>query len=141
MSDDPIIVLIVVGATLDAERFDRPLGYRLREAILGWRDEQQADIAVDPVVCTDLWYLNDESLHRLPVVAIGDPEVNAATAYLASRLPTAFVIDDTLRVHLDPDFVEPRACLWGASPTATVSAVDLFTERYLEELVLSAVGG
>ena len=138
-------LLIVVGSSLRAELSDRMLGYRLRERILSWQDEMSCDPPLLPVVCTDLWYLNADELRDRPVLTIGDPETNAATAYLAGKLPTAFIIDETLRVQLDLDYVDLRACIWGINPTTTVSAVDLFLERYLDGYLRSAhdlpVGG
>lgn len=133
------VLLIVVGADLRAEMTDRPLGYRLREQMLRWYDQYRDDVdsPLDPVLCTDLWYLNDRSLTSRPVVAIGDPEINAASAYLANYLPTAFVIEQTLRVQLDPTFGQSGVCLWGVSPSATVSAIDAFVERYLDDFLRS----
>ncbi len=143
--DPDAILLIVVGSCLRAELSDRMLGYRLRERILGWQDEIPCDPPLLPVVCTDLWYLNADELRDRPILTIGDPETNAATAYLAGKLPTAFIIDETLRVQLDPDFVDLRGCIWGINPTTTISAVDLFLERYLDGYLRSAhdlpVGG
>ncbi len=126
------LLLLVVGAGLRAEHHDRPLAYRLRERILAWQDEFLDTRPLVPLLCTDVWYLNDETLRRRPVICLGDPESNAATAFHARRLPTAFVIDETLRVQLDPEYIEQAACLWGVNPSATVAAVDLFAERYLD---------
>jgi len=138
------LLLIVVGASLESEQTLRPLGYRLREQVLRWQDERRPQTIDDlprlhPVVCTDLWYLNDDGLREKPVIAVGDPSTNAATAALATRLPTAFVIEHTLRVHLDPEFIDLQACLWGVNPSATASAVDLFVERYLDDFLREAV--
>lgn len=131
------MLLIVVGAHLQAERSDRPLAYRLRERILRWQDEHGSEIGapIEPIVCTDVWYLNNDDLLRAPAIALGRPGVNAATAYLASRLPLAFVIDDTLQVQLDQEFIDRRACLWGVDAQSSVSAVDLFCERYLKDFL------
>ncbi len=101
--DPDTVLLIVVGSCLRAELSDRMLCYWLRERILSWQDEMTCDPPLLPVVCTDLWYLNADELRDRPVLTIGDPETNAATAYLAGKLPTAFIIDETLRVQLDPD--------------------------------------
>jgi len=96
------------------------------------------DAPLEALVCTDLWYLNDSTLLAQPTIAIGRAEVNAGTAFLASRIPTALVIDDTLRIHVDPSFVELRACLWGVDPDATADAMELFADRHLEPFVRSA---
>lgn len=141
MSDETMI-LILVGSDLQAERIDRPLGYRLRETMLRWIDEislsELVGDARQPELCTDVWYLNNTELHRCPAVSIGTPEVNAATAYLANRLPIAFTIDHTLQVQLDPELVDLRACIWGESAPATGRGVDLFIERYLDAFLRSA---
>jgi len=144
--DPALLILIVVGAHLRAEVADRPLGYRLRERILKWQDEQdetgetdQSTPRLQPIVCTDLWYLNAAELAGRPAIAIGDPAVNAASAYFSSRLPSAFIIEGTLRVHLDSEFIERQAALWGVTQAATASAVDLFAERYLDEFMRAAV--
>lgn len=132
-----------------AEMRDRPLAYRLRERMLSWLDARdcaehgQAGIEdgtprIEPVVCSDLWYLNAKELEERPAIAIGEPSTNAATAVISSRLPTAFVIERSLRVHLDPEFIDLRAALWGANPSATAAAIDLFAERYMDEFLGAA---
>src|SRR5262245_43553297 len=91
------LLLIVVGAHLRAEFTDRPLAYRLREAVLRWQDQSLGEDdapPLRPVVCSDVWYLNAAELAARPVISIGDPQVNAASAMLATRMPTAFVIEN-----------------------------------------------
>jgi hypothetical protein len=142
------LILVVVGAHLQAEAIDRPLGYRLRQEILRWcderakrdQDEQAVMSRLQPIVCTDVWYLNDDSLRSRPTICIGPPGVNAASAYLANRLPTAFLIENTLRVHLDTEFIDQRACIWGVDQAATSAGVDLFVSRYLNEFMEEASG-
>lgn len=133
------LLLIVAGAHLQAEVTDRPLAYRLREQVLRWIETadpaaagQASPPGLEPVVCSDLWYLNNEELLERPAISIGGPGVNAATAFLAGRLPRAFVLDETFQVLLDPEFCARWACMWGVDHAATVSAVDLFAERYLD---------
>ncbi|MEM7229208.1 MAG: hypothetical protein AAF432_10380 [Planctomycetota bacterium] len=129
-------LLIVVGASLTCEMEDRPLGYRLREAILRWQDDH-LEAGIDdgsrrtPAVLTDLWYLNTTDLMMEPALCVGEPSSNAATAFHASKLPTAFVMEEVMRVQLDPEYIDTTACIWGVNHAATVSAVDLFIERYL----------
>jgi hypothetical protein len=140
-SDSDHVLLIVVGAHPDAERSHRPLAYRLRERILRWIDDELGDEANDarmPLVLTDLWYLNARELQPAPIISIGGAEVNAATAFLATRLPTAFIIDGAFRVQLDPEFVESRSCIWGSTAGATASGIDLFVERYLDDFLRAA---
>jgi hypothetical protein len=125
---------IVVGAHLDAEVHDRPLAARLRNRIITWQRDghDECDDPLEPIVLTDLWYLNQQPLRLRPTIAIGPPEVNAATAYLAGKVATAFVAEDQFRIQLDPELIDERTCLWGSTPAATSRAVDLFAERYLE---------
>lgn len=138
------LLLIVVGAHLRAEMQDRPLAYHLRDRIAQWQRDHEGDEAgeahpLTPMVCTDVWYLNNQELLQRPAIALGEPGVNAATAYLSNRLPTALVVDHTLRVHLDPEFVNVQACLWGVDSAATATAIDMFIERYLDEFMGEAM--
>jgi hypothetical protein len=136
------LILVVVGSSIAAELSDRPAAHRLRDALA--RDVQAGQppgsCSLQPVVCTDLWYLNDPGLHEQPVIAIGEPARNAATAMLCARLPTAMVIEGSFRIHLDPEFVEerPAAAVWGATSTATSAAIDAFVERYLPAFLTAA---
>ena len=142
--DPQQMLLVVVGSHLKAEINDRPLAYRLREAILRWQDQHHdADDGppLRPVVCSDVWYLNTPDLQDRPTVSIGDPQVNAASAMLSTHVPTAFVIENTLRVHVDQEFLDLRTCMWGANHSATASAIDLFVERYLNDFLRAAQAG
>jgi hypothetical protein len=120
-------LLLVVGAHLEAELTDRALAYRLRETIL----ETPCERRLLPIVCTDLWYLNNQPLRLRPTIALGRPEINAVTAYLASRVPTALVIEDAYRIQLDPELIDLKACVWGAEARDTAAALGCFIERYL----------
>lgn len=144
------LLLIVVGAHLRAEIADRPLAYRLRERILrrleesrpgkpGFAGEQGRRIEPEVVVCSDIWYLNNEDLRSQPTISIGGPGVNALGAYLADRLETAFVVEDVLAVQVDLDFVDPVASCWGTTPGSTAGAVDAFCERYLDGFLEDAL--
>lgn len=133
------LILIVVGAHLNAEVIDRPLAYRLRDLIDEWRHAHDVlDEPLHPMVCTDLWYLNHTDLLVQPSIAIGDPEFNATTAFLANRIPTALVIEQAIRIHLDPELIELRACAWGVDPSQTTAAVDTLCERYLDGFLRAA---
>lgn len=121
-------VVIVVGAPPRAEQSDRPTAYALSDRIVR---AVPAAVRPRPLVCTDLWWLNDPSLRDRPTISIGAPEVNALTAYLADKLPTAFAIDDVLMVQLDPAFGDNLAACWGVNHRQTAAAVDVFAERYL----------
>ena len=118
-------VLVVVGAGLAAEEHDRPTAYRLCERM------RSADGRVAPLVCTDLWWLNDASLRERPTISIGGPEVNALTAYLADKLPSAYAIDGVLMVQFDVEFGDSIAACWGTDHSRSAAAVDVFGEKYL----------
>ena len=136
--DPQHLLLIVVGAHLRAEMADRPLGYRLRDKVVQWQEAEAEATSLIAMVCTDLWYLNAEQLMLRPTISVGPPEQNAVSAYFANRLPTALVIDDSLQVQLDPEFVTLQACVWGVDGRATTAAVDLFEQRYLDPFLRSA---
>ncbi len=93
------------------------------------------------IVCSDLWYLNNQELRKRPTVSIGGPEVNALSAYLGGRVPSAFAVDGVLVVQMDLDLAERVACCWGAGPEATEEAVLAFASRYLDRFMEAAVGG
>jgi len=134
------LLLIVVGAHLEAELTDRPLGYRVQDDVVRWQRKNPEALPLAPMVCTDLWYLNASELMLRPTISVGRPEHNAVSAYFANRLPTALVIDRSLQVQLDPEFVTLQACVWGVDGPATSSGVDLFVQRYLEPFLRSAHG-
>ncbi len=137
-ADPRHLLMIVVGAHLEAELADRPLGYRLQNDVVRWQQETPEADPLAPVLCTDLWYLNARDLMLRPTISVGRPEHNAVSAYFANRLPPALVIDGSLQVQLDPEFVTLQACVWGVDEPATRSGVDLFVERYLESFLRSA---
>ena len=148
MRENPInpetdeLILIVTGAHLRSEVGDRPLAYRLRAHMIDWLDEhigQGHEGAI--VVCSDLWYLNDDRLRRMATVSIGGPGVNALSAYLGDKIPAAFTIEDVLMVQVDLDFDDLSVCCWGMNHSATVSAVDAFTERYFDDFMAAATRG
>lgn len=132
--DDPTLterlVLIVVGAHLRAEIEDRPTAYRLAATI-----DARAPLATRAVVCTDLWYLNDDRLRVKPTISVGGPDVNALSAFLANKVPSAFAIDGVLVVQHDVELLDLVACCWGVSPESTGAAVDAFCDRYLDRFL------
>lgn len=127
-TDPATVIPIVVGSSLRAERDDRPLAYQLAERISG----QARGLGLEPVVCTDLWYLNDAVLVERAAVSVGAPETNALTAHLASRVPSAFVIDGVLMVQFDVAAGRGHACCWGVNAEATAGATGAFLDRYAE---------
>jgi hypothetical protein len=91
------------------------------------------------VVCSDVWYLNNDPLRARPTVSIGGPGVNALSAYLADKLPSAFSVENVMLVQADLDFVEVVAVCWGMEPGATAGAVEAFAERYLDGFMEAAI--
>lgn len=107
--------------------------------MLDWRDEHSPEAPLfDALVCSDVWYLNNEELQTLPVLSIGGPGVNALTANLGDKIPSAFVIEDELIVQVDLDFHDLSVVMWGMDHGATVRAVDAFFERYLDAYLTAA---
>ncbi|MFT5423337.1 MAG: hypothetical protein ACI89L_001114 [Phycisphaerales bacterium] len=122
------VIPIVVGSSLRAEREDRPLAYQLADRLAG----PAVAMGLEPVVCTDVWYLNDATLAERAAVSLGGPDVNALTAHLASRVPSAYVIDGVLMVQFDVEARRGHACCWGVNAEATAQAVIAFMDRHAE---------
>jgi hypothetical protein len=119
-------VFIVTGASLRAETMDRPLGYRLKDAV----DMRLID--VDDwhcIVISDVWYLNNEGFSDNPTISIGGPGVNGLSAYLYERLPTALGIDNVLLIQMDLSFKDRRCAVWGMDHEMTVEAVETFLDK------------
>ncbi len=130
-------LLIVVGATLRAEIADRPLAYGLHDRVRAWVTRHEASLRspVEPVVCSDLWYLNHGDLQARPTVCIGGPGVNALSRYLATQLPEEVkpgAAEPKVLIQVDPDFTDLRVCIWGSDHALTAKGVSLFVERYLD---------
>lgn len=135
------LLLIVVGAHLRAEVADRPLAYRLRNRIEAWFEKHALDtnVRLTPVVCSDIWYVNQQSLQKRPTVSIGGPGVNALSAYYANKLSSALVHDNQMVIQLDPEYVDLRVCVWGMDHEMTVHALDMFDAKYLDGYLRAAV--
>ena len=133
--DAASLLLIVVGAHLRAEMADRPLAYRLQEQIQSWLGDHRDELGVEirPVVCSDIWYVNQPQLQRRPTISLGGPGVNALSAYYAQKLTAALVSDDQLMVQLDPEFVDLRVSAWGVNHEMTVRVLQLFVDKYLDD--------
>jgi len=135
--DTDISLLITVGAHLKAELNDRPTAYRLLESVQDQLQRQTGgtDWPVHPIVCTDVWYLNNNELHSRPVISVGGPGVNAVSAYLYQKLPTALAVEEQLVIQLDVDFADLRCAIWGTDAGHSNSAVELFEKKYLAEYI------
>lgn len=122
-------VVIVVGLTVRAEEADRPLAYRLA---LETAKRLGEDTRWRVLVVTDVLYLNDPQLSKLPVICIGGPGVNNLSAKLFRQLPAVLTVDNVLVIQMDLESDDRRACLWGMNHDQTVEALDLFMKRYLD---------
>ena len=128
-------IAVVVGAHPRAEITDRPwanLLVRRMRTILADRGFSMESGGPIPLVVTDVWFLNDDVLRRQPTVAIGDPAVNAASAFFANRLPCAYAIENACQLLLDPELLEPRACLWGIDDESLKLAMTRFETKWIE---------
>ena len=142
--DDPQmanLLLIVVGAHLRAEVADRPLAYNLRRSVVQWLKTRHANLNIlaAPIVCSDLWYVNQQSLQKHPTISVGGPGVNALSAYYSQKLTPVLVRDNQVAIQLDPEYIDLRVCLWGMNHQLTVEALRLFTDKYLEEYLRAVV--
>lgn len=126
------LLCVVVGGHLRSECEDRPLAEWLVETIRRRLQAMGETRGVLPMAMTDMWYLNDRLLMRQPSIVVGEPGVNAASAHHAVRLPQMLVLEDALRIHLDPEYPRIRAVMWGAGPDRTEQAVRIFADRYLD---------
>lgn len=123
------IVPVVVGAHIRAEISDRPTANWLADQL---DDElEQSCPELSAVVCTDLWYLNDERLRTRPTISVGEPELNALSAFLADKLPDVYSVKDVLIVQMDIRADDTLACCWGRDAESTSQAARAFVERYL----------
>ena len=135
------LILIVTGAHLRSEVGDRPLAYNLRDRMRKWlreHDQPESPSAPRVLVCSDVWYLNNDPLRSRPTVSVGGPGVNALSAFLGDKVPSAFAIENVLVVQCDPEFAEAIACCWGRDTRSTAAAVDAFVERYLDSFMEAA---
>ncbi len=145
------ILAIVVGAHLHAEIHDRPTACHLCDALKAKITQSNAmhiasahgdpanhTARLEPVVMTDLWYLNQDWLRAQPTISIGHPQVNALGAYLADKLPSIFTIDNELLVQFDPELIDPIASCWGENAQLTAQATSIFLEKHADRFLDAA---
>ena len=143
--DTDRLICIVVGVQLRAELGDRPLAYRVEqelkqrlEAALG-KPPGGEPPRLSPVVMSDVLYLNNDELQTRPAISVGGPAMNALSATLVDKLPTAVAVEDTLVIQMDLDMQDPRCAVWGMNHLDTVRAVELFVTKYLDAFVEGVV--
>ena len=143
--DTDRLICIVVGVQLRAELGDRPLAYRVEQAV---RERLEALLGKPPegepprlaaVVMSDVYYLNSDELRTRPAISVGGPAMNALSATLVDKLPTAVAVEDTLVIQMDLDMDDPRCAVWGMNHLDTVRAVELFVTKYLDAFIEGVV--
>jgi hypothetical protein len=140
--DTDRLIAIVTGIQLKAELGDRPLAYRVEQAVrerlaaaLGKTPEGEPP-RLAPAVVSDVFYLNHDDIQRRPTISIGGPGMNAVSAMLVEQLPTAVAIEDTLLIQMDLEMEDPRCAVWGMNHLDTVRAVETFLAKgYLDTFV------
>ncbi|MFZ4572973.1 MAG: hypothetical protein ACOYN0_01165 [Phycisphaerales bacterium] len=135
LANDGNEIFIVTGSVPAAELHDRPEAYRVRDALAKLVCAGFPDRDWHPVVCADLWYLNQDHLRARPAVSVGPPHSSAFAAFLADRLPSLRVVDGLWMVQAEPDFDPPLASCWGATPHMTSLAVGVFLAEYAQSFL------
>ncbi len=132
-------VLIITGSRLRAEQADRPLAYRLQDAISQRGDGENRFVKNDNVlVISDLWYLNSEPLQKIPAISLGGPGINAASANFFDKLEHVLVVDHQFQIQMELNGQGQRACVWGQTHELTVNALDVFIENgFLDRFLVS----
>ncbi len=134
------VIPIVVGTHLRAELGDRRRGYYLGEAIVQWMEQNQITGPPWPLVCSDMWYLNQAELRSRPTICIGQPEINAATASLSSKLDTAILAENAYRIQCDQEHIDLKCCMWGIDDAHTNQCVEQYIKHILPKF-LGAIFG
>jgi len=128
------VLLVVTGAALEAEVEDRPKAYQLAQRIHAWQDQQAIALTdrVEPVVCSDLWYLNQQDIGQTPTISVGSPDRNALAAYFAQRVEAPDIEQEQTVIQFDPEFVDLQASVWGTNEAMTSQAIEIFCGSYLD---------
>ena len=129
-------IYVVTGTHVRAEELDRPLAYRIKKAI----DDMADDERHRAVVLTDILYLNTPSMRDRPVIAVGGPRFNALARSLYTDLPYALAVDNEFIIQLDVLFEDKRVAVWGIDHETTVTAIDVFIEKYADKFVAACWG-
>lgn len=139
--DDPGVV-IVVGADLRAETFERPIANALLNSVnaaMSVESESCGRVLPAAVICTDVLYLNSEHLRLCPTLSVGGPELNALSAYLIGRVPPVFAVEGRYAVHADLAGHQLAGCIWGVDSLNTAHAMEVFCEKHLQSFVKASV--
>lgn len=134
------VIPIVVGSHLRAELGDRQRAYTVGDSVITWMATHELTGPPWPIVCSDLWYLNQTELRTRPTICIGHPEVNAATAAMSPTLETILLVDGAYRIQGDPEFINLKCALWGIDDAHTNQCVEQFIKNVLPNFLGSIFG-
>lgn len=131
-------ILIVVGTDVKPEEFDRPLAYRLQDAV-----NASSKLGKHPfrkcLVISDALYKHNKIIQICPTIAIGGPGVNNAAAELVEKLPVYLSKDNKYFIQLQSDFADPRISIWGMDRASTEEAVEMFIANGILDNFLNAI--
>lgn len=131
-------ILVVVGTDIKPEEADRPLAYKIQEAV-----NSSPDFGKHPfrkcIVISDALYGSDKIIQICPTIAIGGPGVNSIAAEFVEKLPVYLSKDNRYFIQLDSKFSEPRVSIWGMDRESTEEAVDMFIANGILDDFLKAV--
>jgi len=131
-------ILIVVGADLKPEEVDRPLAYKLKQAL-----EASPHFGDHPfrkcLVISDALYRHDKIIGVCPTVAIGGPGVNTVAAEFIEQLPVYLSQENRYFIQLDKSFKDPKISIWGMDRNSTEEALDMFIANGILDDFLKAI--
>jgi hypothetical protein len=131
-------VLIVVGSDIKPEENDRPLAYKLQEAV-----KASPMVGKHPfrkcIVISDALYRHNKIIQICPTIAIGGPGVNSAAAEFVEKLPVYLSKDNKYFVQLVSDFADPQVSIWGMDRDSTKEAVEMFIANGILDDFLKAI--
>jgi len=118
-------VLIVVGTDIKPEEIDRPIAYKLKEAV-----ESAEQFGNHPfrkcLVISDTLYTSDKLIRVCPTIAVGGPGVNTVAAEFVEKLPVYLSQENRYFIQLDKSFSDPKVSIWGMDRKTTEEAVEMF---------------
>jgi hypothetical protein len=144
--DTDRLIAIVTGIQLKAELGDRPLAYRVEQAVREHladalpRSDPGEPPRLAPAVVSDVFYLNNDEIQTRPTISIGGPGMNAVSAMLVNELPTAVAIENTLVIQMDLEMNDARCAVWGMNHLDTVRAIETFLAKgYLDTFLRGVI--
>ena len=131
-------LLIVVGIDIKPEEADRPLAYRIQEAVMN--SPKFGDHPFRKcLVISDALYRHNKIIQICPTIAIGGPGVNSTAAELVEKLPVYLSKENRYFIQLDKEYADPRISIWGMDRESTEEAVETFIANGILDGFLQAV--